>query len=276
MIRCIPCAAVLACAAMTQAIIANWKMHSPNLADWAANISPAALASEAEIVLCPPFTQLLAAQMLCERAGLALGAQDCHAENEGAFTGDISAEMLQRSGCRYVIVGHSERRAHHGETDAMVAAKAERALAHELTPIICIGESLQEYEAGETLKVLERQIKQSVPGSAQRGQEAEPSVREALRLTAEASRPEQEQNIILAYEPIWAIGSGKTPDNEAIGAAHAHIKKHLERALPVVYGGSVKPGNAAEILALEGVDGVLVGSASLKPEDFAAIINAAH
>jgi len=241
---------------MTALIIANWKMHSPNLADWAANVSPAALASEAGIVLCPPFTQLLAAQMLCERAGLALGAQDCHAEEQGAFTGDVSADMLKRAGCHYVIVGHSERRTHHGETDAMVAAKAERALAHALTPIICIGESLAEYEAGETLPVLERQV--------------EACITPLLRSASEG------ESFVVAYEPVWAIGSGKTPGNEEITAAHAQIKKHLETALPVVYGGSVKPANAAEILGLEDVDGVLVGSASLAAEDFAAIINAAQ
>lgn len=233
---------------MSKLIIANWKMHRPDLAGWVAKVTPAQVAGEADVVVCAPFTLLTAATILLDYTDISLGAQDCHAEDEGAFTGDVSARMLAMAGCEYVIVGHSERRAYYGETDAQVKAKAQAAIKHKLIPIICIGESLEDYEKGETLKVLERQVKASVPP--------------------------QDAHMVIAYEPVWAIGSGRTPTTEEIVRAHVHIKKQLEVPWPVVYGGSVKPANAGEILGLEAVDGVLVGSASLSGDDFAAIVKA--
>lgn len=232
---------------MTQYLIANWKMNAPALPAWAQAVALACMNDEVEVVLCPPFTQLAAAQMVLTGTPIALGAQDCHAEDKGAFTGDISADMLKRSGCGYVIVGHSERRAYHGETDEQVRAKALAVLAHGLTPVICIGESEAEYNAGRTLEVITRQIDACVP----------------------------EGEVIVAYEPVWAIGSGRTPTTQVVAGVHAEIKKRLHKPAPVVYGGSVKPENARDFLSLEAVDGLLVGGASLEGISFAQIVSAA-
>lgn len=230
-------------------IIANWKMHNPPLPAWVQAVTVACVSDDVQVVLCPPATRLAPAQMVLTNTPIALGGQDCHAMTEGAFTGDISALMLKQSGCSYVIVGHSERRQYYAEDSEQVRAKAKAAIDEGLTPIICIGESLEEREGGNTLPVLERQIAESVP--------------------------QMDEDMIVAYEPVWAIGSGKTPTPDDVAQAHGFIKKQLHKELPVVYGGSVKPANAAEILALENVDGVLVGGASLSGEDFAQIISAA-
>lgn len=228
--------------------IANWKMNAPALPAWVRAVSEARFGSDAAVVLCPAFTQLAAAQMVLTGTEIALGAQDCHYKPEGAFTGDVSAPMLTRSGCSYVIVGHSERREYHQESSETVKAKADAAVDADLIPIICVGESLAERKNNQQNEVIARQLAESIP--------------------------QRDAPMLVAYEPIWAIGSGLTASASDIAAMHAHIKKTLGKPLPVLYGGSVKPANAAEILGLEGIDGVLVGGASLKGEDFAAMIGA--
>ncbi|MGF1562019.1 MAG: triose-phosphate isomerase [Geminicoccaceae bacterium] len=240
-------------------IVGNWKMNGLQISgcDLAKQIAASLAARHADhgtVAVCPPATLL--AQVGAKLAGseVLLGGQDCHSEASGAFTGSVSPVMLKDQGCDLVIVGHSERRHGLGETDADVLAKATGAITAGLMPIVCIGETEAEYRAGETLAVLSRQIHGSLPVSR------------------------EQDGLIVAYEPVWAIGTGLTPTIEEIAATHAHIKEQIaghlgvpDADVPVLYGGSVKPANAAEILALEGVDGVLVGGASLKAEDFLAI-----
>jgi len=226
-------------------IIANWKMNTPSLAAWAQPVALACVGEAAEVVVCPPFTQLAAAQMVFTNTPIHLGGQDCHAEDSGAFTGDISVPMLKRSGCSYVIVGHSERRKYHGEGDDLVWRKAATALRHDVTPIVCVGETLQQREAGQTLDILKEQL---------------------------ASAVLVKGDYVVAYEPVWAIGTGVNATDEAIVEAHQFIKKQLNNRVPVVYGGSVKPDNAGAIMQLDAVNGVLVGGASLDGESFAKII----
>ena len=241
-------------------IAGNWKMNL-NLTD--ARALTEALAaymkqeSGLDMVVCPP-AQLLAPVAAClEGSSLGLGGQDCHVQALGAHTGDISAPMLRDIGCRYVIVGHSERRADHGETDAVVKAKAAAAHAAGLIAIICVGETEAERDVGRATAVVEQQLRGSLPEDA----------------TA--------ANTVAAYEPVWAIGTGKTATIGDVVAMHAHARRILREiagggdALRVLYGGSVKPGNAAEILAAAEVGGALVGGASLVAEDFIAIANAA-
>ncbi len=213
--------------------------------------------ARARVAICPPATLLARMAGALAGSSILLGGQDCHAEPSGAFTGDISAEMLADAGARLVIVGHSERRANHGETDAMVAAKALAARRAGLEPIVCVGETEAERDAGRTLEVICRQVAGSVP----------------------ADMPEQ--SFALAYEPIWAIGAGSTPTSDEITEAHSAMRQSLiERAgpagrtAPILYGGSVKPDNAAAILKAREVGGALVGGASLKAADFLAIIRA--
>lgn len=240
-------------------IAGNWKMNGgpidlPVIQAMGAALSP--LAGRIDSLICPPFTLLAAASALLP-AEVGLGAQDCHAEPSGAHTGCISAAMLKAAGARAVIIGHSERRADQGETDAMICAKAEAAALEGLAPIICVGETLAERRAGRAEEVVAAQIAQSTPESAPAG-------------------------LVLAYEPVWAIGSGLTPSLEEIAAIHAVAREALGRRCGgavaartrILYGGSVKPGNAAPILALEGVDGALVGGASLKLDSFLAIVRA--
>ena len=209
-----------------------------------------------EVLVCPPATLVMAVAETVRGSGVLVGGEDCHAKASGAHTGDISAEMLQDAGATHVIVGHSERRTDHGETDAVVRAKAEAAWRAGLLPIVCIGETLAEREGGKALSVLEAQLKGSIPAGAT-----------AARL-------------VVAYEPVWAIGTGKTPTTPEVAAAHAHIRKVLGGLVPdaagvrLLYGGSVKGSNAAELLSAGDVDGALVGGASLKVEDFLAIANA--
>ncbi len=232
----------------------NWKMFgtSGDLPEVVAIGQAAAGLSGIETVLGLPAT------LLTRATGnrVSLGGQDCHAAAQGAHTGDTSAGMLADAGADFAILGHSERRSDHGETDDQVAGKAQAAWAAGLTAIICIGETRAEYEEGRTLDVLRRQIAGSLPEGA----------------TA--------QNTILAYEPVWAIGTGLTPTADEIQAVHAEVRAMLDAQLPegatlsVLYGGSVKPGNAAEIFGLADVDGGLVGGASLKAADFVPIMEA--
>ncbi|MFN3641827.1 MAG: triose-phosphate isomerase [Gemmobacter sp.] len=235
----------------------NWKMNGTGaaLAEVTALLSEP-LPADVTVLLCPPATLLH--RMAGLAAGrIALGGQDCHAKAAGAHTGDIAAAMLADAGASHVILGHSERRSDHGETDAVVAAKARAALAAGLVPVICLGETLAEREAGETLAVVARQLAGSLPDGA---------------------HPDR---IVIAYEPVWAIGTGRTPTEAQIAEVHAALRRALvgrfgpgaaETAL--LYGGSVKPANAAAIFALPEVDGALVGGASLTAAEFRPIIAA--
>jgi triosephosphate isomerase len=225
----------------------NWKMNGlrADLAHVAA--IDAVAGGRCEVVLCLPATLLGQARA----ARLALGGQDCHAQDKGAFTGDISARQLADAGARFLIVGHSERRALHGETDADVAAKVRAAWAAGLTAILCIGETEAQYRAGGTLDVLGAQVAGSLPRGA------------------------TPANTVIAYEPVWAIGTGLTPTPDEIAAVHAFIRAQLPDAgLSILYGGSVSPANAAQIFGLGDVDGGLVGGASLKSDSFIPIIQA--
>ena len=246
---------------MRSLIAGNWKMNGMGQADLGKLTALKAALAEAppicDVLVCPPATMIAQAAWAVQGA-FAIGGQDCHAQASGAFTGDISAEMLKAAGASHVIVGHSERRQYHGETDGDVAAKAKAAWRAGLTAIVCIGETLAEREVGKANGVCKGQVLGSVPEGA----------------TA--------ANTILAYEPIWAIGTGKVPSLDDIGAMHANLRACLKERcglaggdMPILYGGSVKPDNAAAILALPDVGGALVGGASLKPADFMGIISAA-
>jgi triosephosphate isomerase (TIM) len=243
---------------MRRIIAGNWKMNG--LADVAGalaeGISVSLEANPAcDVVVCPPFTAISEVTKILKGSGVATGGQDCHAEATGAFTGSVSAEMLADLGCRYVIVGHSERRHGLGETDEMVFAKAEAAHRAGLTPIICVGETQAEREAGRAIEVVARQIKGSVPveGGA----------------------------VVVAYEPVWAIGTGLVPTMADVEEVHRHIRSDLEVIrgdsgdIPIQYGGSAKPENAAELLAVPEVDGLLIGGASLDAASFCAMVDAA-
>jgi triosephosphate isomerase len=239
-------------------ILGNWKMNGlrGQAAELAGKIAACPVPAGVEVVLFPPFTALGIAALQLAGKAVQLGAQDCSPETDGAFTGDISASMLKDAGCRYVILGHSERRTLHGETDALIKRKAGAALKAGLIPVICVGESLKERESGNYLKVVRAQVEKSLPEGATGG-------------------------FLIAYEPVWAIGSGKTPTPAQISEVHKTIATVLSYATSgahtsIAYGGSVKAANAREILSCEGVDGVLVGGASLKAEEFCAIIAAAH
>ena len=233
----------------------NWKMNglAASLAEVQA-LNAAYPAPVCEMLLCPPATLLAQMAGAAKGSRLRLGGQDCHPDAAGAHTGDISAAMLRDAGAAYVILGHSERRADHGESDALVRAKAVAALAAGLIPIVCLGETEAQRDAGETLAVIGGQLDKSIPpGGA----------------------------FVLAYEPVWAIGTGRTPTIPQIAEVHAFLRTRLlgligPRAAEtrILYGGSVKPSNAAEIFAVPHVDGALVGGASLKAADFGAIVEA--
>ncbi|MBK5925852.1 triose-phosphate isomerase [Rhodobaculum claviforme] len=236
----------------------NWKMHglAADLAE-AEALSKAHPAPRCEVLICPPATLLARLADTLSGGTVAVGGQDCHTAAKGAHTGDVSAVMLADAGATHVIVGHSERRADHAETDAAIAAKAASAHAAGLTAIICLGETEAQRDAGETLAVVAAQLAGSLPEGA----------------TA--------ANTVIAYEPVWAIGTGRTPTIDQIAEVHTALRTHLRSALPaegdgirLLYGGSVKPANAAEIFAVADVDGALVGGASLKAADFGAIIAA--
>ncbi|GAB5445828.1 triose-phosphate isomerase [Gymnodinialimonas sp.] len=236
----------------------NWKMNGveANLAEVDA-LADAVSAASCDVLLCPPATLIAP---MAARAGLMdlyVGGQTCHAAASGAHTGDISASMLADAGATHVIVGHSERRADHGETSEDVAAQVSAAIDAGLIAIICVGETEAERDAEVTLNVVSGQLAGSIPTGA---------------------LPDQ---IVIAYEPVWAIGTGRTPTLEQIAEVHDHIRSELAARrggaagdIPLLYGGSVKPGNAAEIFAVSNVDGALVGGASLKATDFGAIIAA--
>jgi triosephosphate isomerase len=239
-------------------VAGNWKMNGLRLAlgEIAAmrRAVEAGGAGSAEVIVCPPATLIASAAAVLEGGPLSLGAQDCHPKASGAFTGDISAAMLKDAGASYVIVGHSERRAGHGENDALVRAKAEAVNDAGLAAIVCVGETRGEREAGAAIGVVCAQLEGSLP----------PRATPAC--------------LVVAYEPVWAIGTGLTPTAGDVGEMHAAIRTLLERLygdaaarIRILYGGSVKPSNARELLGLPNVDGALVGGASLKATDFMAI-----
>lgn len=242
-------------------VAGNWKMNgtsaSLNELRMIGNGFMSGLDTETEAVVCVPATLLQRAAEILSRTPVKAGGEDCHAKESGAYTGEISAEMLKDAGASHVIVGHSERREQFGEDDAAVHAKASAAWRAGLVAIICIGETRAEREAGTTLDILSRQLEGSVPPSA----------------TA--------ANTVVAYEPVWAIGTGLTPTAADVAEAHAHIRAKLSQLLGdtaakmrILYGGSVKPSNAVELLGVGNVDGALVGGASLKAADFLAIAEA--
>jgi triosephosphate isomerase len=223
------------------------------VASYAASVKAAD--HKASLIVCPPFPLLPVFAAALAGSAVSLGAQDCHARESGAHTGDVAAPLLREIGAAYVILGHSERRADHGETNADVAGKVAAALAAGLTPIVCVGETESQRDAGEAAEIVRTQLRHSLP----------------LDFTG-----------IIAYEPIWAIGTGRTPSIADITAMHANIRSALTAQfgesgakIPILYGGSVKPDNAAAILALPEVGGALVGGASLKAADFLAIAAAA-
>ncbi|MBL1258812.1 triose-phosphate isomerase [Methylocystis sp. Sn-Cys] len=242
-------------------VAGNWKMNGliASLAEIASMGTgyDLALKKKVELIICPPATLIGLALDVALLNGIGLGGQDCHAAESGAHTGDISAEMLKDAGATYVILGHSERRADHGETDNVVRVKATAALRAGLKPIICVGETRHEREAGEALSVVGRQIEASLPEDAP-------------------------GTIVVAYEPVWAIGTGLTPTLEDVAQMHAFARERIEARLGggksedvrVLYGGSVKPANARELMGVPNVDGALVGGASLTARDFMAIAEA--
>lgn len=242
-------------------IAGNWKMNGlradlPTIREVAA--AAGVSAGGADILLCVPATLLSEAAREAAGSILSVGGQTCHSAEKGAFTGDISAKMLRELGASHVIVGHSERRTGHGETDEIVASQARAAVNAGLTPILCIGETLEERDAGETLKVIEGQLTGSLAGI------------------------ESPAGLVLAYEPLWAIGTGKVATAGQIAEVHAFIRKFLVTrygdtgtGVRILYGGSLNPGNAAEILPISNVDGGLIGGASLKAADFLAIFTTA-
>ncbi|CAN5601470.1 triose-phosphate isomerase [soil metagenome] len=239
-------------------IVGNWKMHGSRVS----NAELLAALHDAgpwncDAAVCAPFPYLAEVAVALAGSRLSWGAQDVSAYEQGAYTGEVSASMLAEFGCRFVIVGHSERRAMHGETDQIVADKAKTALAHKLTPIVCVGETLEERESGQTDAVVKRQL------SA------------VIHTLAHCI-----SQVVVAYEPVWAIGTGKTASPEQAQAVHAVLRHQLAAAsqgageMCILYGGSMKPDNARLLLAQADIDGGLIGGASLKAADFAAICGA--
>jgi len=239
-------------------VAGNWKMNglSASLAEIEAmrRAADKGEAGEAELAVFPPATLIAQAALALKGGALSLGGQDCSPEPGGAFTGDISAAMLKDAGATYVIVGHSERRTYHHETDDLVRAKAEAALEVGLIPIVCVGETLAERERGEQAAVVVRQLRRSLPSGG------------------------TSETVVIAYEPVWAIGTGRTPTPEDVAIVHNGIRALLVEVggppaakTRLLYGGSVKPSNCGELLSLDNVDGALVGGASLKAAEFLAI-----
>jgi triosephosphate isomerase len=238
-------------------IAGNWKMHGSMVeaAGLARAVAAGATGLPADLLVCPTFLHVASVAAELRGGPVAVGGQDCHAAAKGAHTGDVSAPMLKDAGASFVILGHSERRTDHGETDAGVCAKAEAAAAAGLTPIVCVGETEAERVAGQADAVVERQLAGSLPDGFAG---------------------------VVAYEPVWAIGTGRTPTEADIAAIHGVIRARLAarfgaagQGMRILYGGSMKPGNAKAILALANVDGGLVGGASLVAADFLAIAQAA-
>lgn len=244
-------------------IAGNWKMNgllapgtdlARGVADWARANAPLA----ADVLVCPPFTLLAAVAQAAAGSGVMVGAQDCHAEVSGAHTGDVSARQVKDAGCTHVILGHSERRADHGETDPVVRAKTEAAYEAGLVAVVCVGETLAERESGRAFDVVRAQVRGSLPAAA------------------------APANTVIAYEPVWAIGTGKVATAEQAQEIHAFIRSELSallgagpaREMRILYGGSMKPDNAGALLAQPDVNGGLIGGASLKAEDFTQIVSA--
>ena len=237
----------------------NWKMNGTreSVAQIKA-LMEACPSPDCDVLICPPATSIALFAEAAKGGSVAIGAQDCHANVSGAHTGDLSAEILADAGASYIIVGHSERRADHGESDATVHAKAEAAWRAGTIAVICVGETLEEREAGKALSVVGGQLAGSIPDGA------------------------TPQNTVVAYEPVWAIGTGKVPSLEDIAEVHNDMREKLETRFGagasefrLLYGGSVKASNAGEIFGIGNVDGGLVGGASLKASDFAGIVDAA-
>lgn len=239
-------------------VAGNWKMNGTRASlDQIKAIAEGVqgpLAEKVDSLICPPATLLYVATALCTDSALEIGAQDCHQNASGAHTGDLSAEMVADCFGTHVIVGHSERRTDHAETDHLVRAKAEAAYVADLTAVICIGETADERKSGQTLDILKRQLAGSVPDGA------------------------KSERTVIAYEPVWAIGTGLTPTTADVAEAHAFLRSELVnrfgaegQKMRILYGGSVKPSNARELMAVENVDGALIGGASLKAADFLAI-----
>lgn len=239
-------------------VVGNWKMHGSRVAN--AELLQSLRASQpfvADVAVCVPSPYLAETALSLTGHAIRWGAQDCSAHEQGAYTGEVSSAMLAEFGCRYVIVGHSERRAYHGESDQTVADKAKAAIAHGLTPIVCVGETLAEREAGHTDEVVKCQLS-------------------AVVHTLGHCVPQ----IVVAYEPVWAIGTGRTATPEQAQAVHALLRAQLQAATPkassmrLLYGGSVKPDNAVVLFSQPDIDGGLIGGASLKAADFVAICRA--
>ena len=241
-------------------VVGNWKMHGSRPAN--AELLSALLAARpfgSDIAVCVPFVFLHETAATLAGSDIRWGAQDVSQHEQGAYTGEVSAAMLAECGCRYAIVGHSERRAYHAESDALVAQKAQAALARGVTPIVCVGETLAEREAGQTEAVVKRQLSAVI--------------HQLAHCAAE---------MVVAYEPVWAIGTGRTATPEQAQAVHAVLRAQLQAAtgrgasMKILYGGSVKADNAATLFAMPDIDGGLIGGASLKAADFVAICRAAH
>jgi len=241
-------------------VVGNWKMHGSHVAN--AELLAGILESKpylADVAVCAPFPYLSEVAVALTGSGVYWGAQDCSAHEQGAYTGEVSAGMLHEFGCRYVIVGHSERRAYHAESDQLVADKAKAALARGVTPIVCVGETLAQREAGETEPVVKRQLSAVIH-----------TVGHCIG------------EIVVAYEPVWAIGTGKTATPEQAQQVHALLRAQLHAATPhsgdmrLLYGGSVKADNAVSLFSQPDIDGGLIGGASLKAAEFTSICRAAH
>ncbi len=241
-------------------IAGNWKMNGDT--DFAKNLSSALKTwyqkhhnDHFNMLVCPPFPLLGVVKDALGDSGILLGAQDCHMNEKGAHTGDVSANLLKDMGCSHVLVGHSERRTDHQESNQIVKAKAEAALKAGLTAVICVGETLEQRDAGKTIEVNATQVKESMPNGA------------------------SASNVVIAYEPVWAIGTGRIPSMDDVQQTHRAIRdvigqelgQAIAKDMLILYGGSMKPENAKELLALDDVDGGLIGGAALKVEDFTAI-----
>jgi len=248
---------------MKKLVVGNWKMHGSRAfnAELIQGLLVADLATtapNADVAVCPPFVFLADVADALQGTVIAVGTQDISAQTQGAYTGEVAGSMIREFGATYAIVGHSERRSYHGESDQLVADKAKAALAHGLTPIVCVGETLAEREAGQTEAVVGRQLQAVID-----------------TLGADIAR------VVVAYEPVWAIGTGKTASPAQAQAVHACLRAQLAQAtssaadIPLLYGGSVKPDNAVELFSQPDINGGLIGGAALKAADFAAIARAA-
>lgn len=247
---------------MRKKIIAgNWKMNKlPNeTINFIDKLTPLVKNTQNEIILCVPYTDLFYALLTAQKTNIKIGAQNMHYEEKGAYTGEVSPEMLKSIGVEYVIIGHSERRQYFGETDEIVNKKVKAAFVHELKPIICVGETLEQREAGKTEEIITKQTE----------------------LALEGLKPEQVAHAIIAYEPIWAIGTGKTATSEDANNSIKSIRdkicqiygQNVSERVIIQYGGSVKSANCKELFTMSDIDGGLVGGASLDPDEFAKIVN---